>query len=89
MTNKFICPVCGYTGLGEPAVDELGNGSYEICSSCRFEFGVTDLDRGFTFQAWRAKWVAEGMPWNSRGIKDPPADWNPAQQLANLLNGSS
>ena len=42
---KYICPVCGYKGLEEPVYNDLKNfkdGSFNICSCCRFQFGVDD-----------------------------------------------
>ena len=76
---SYECPVCGYTELAEPAYS--GNaGSYEICPSCGFQFGVSDDNDGISFDEWRESWVDQGMPWSSRGIKQPP-DWNPGQQL--------
>lgn len=42
---KYICPVCGHKGLDEPAYADLKNlkgGSFDICSCCRFQFGVND-----------------------------------------------
>lgn len=42
---KYICPVCGYKGLDEPAyanLNTLKDGSFNICSCCRFQFGVDD-----------------------------------------------
>lgn len=42
---KYMCPVCGYKGLDEPAYGDLDNlkeGSFDICSCCRFQFGVDD-----------------------------------------------
>lgn len=84
----YTCPVCGYPNLDEPPRSTTsGGGSYEICPSCRFEFGVTDDDRGFTYEQWREKWVQEGMPW--RGYDTPkPVNWDPVAQLRSLkLNG--
>jgi hypothetical protein len=81
---NYLCPVCGYPSLDEAPRLPAGGGSYEICPSCRFEFGVTDEDRGFTYEAWRDRWVAEGMPWRSDGIVAPPDGWDPAAQLARL-----
>ena len=89
MTTKYTCLVCGYTGLDDPPVNARGFGTYEICASCGFEFGVDDIDKHFTYESWRAQWVADGMRWWSSDFEDPPADWDPRQQLANLLNGSS
>lgn len=79
----YQCPVCGYPKLSEPPRTEDG-GSYEICPSCGFEFGVTDDDRGYTYEAWRARWIEAGMPWWSTDIERVPEDWNPEAQLRNL-----
>lgn len=76
------CPICGYEGLGEPARTESGGGSYEICSSCGFQFGVTDDDTGFSDAAWRWLWIAEGMPWTS--VHLPLPDWDPGRQLSSV-----
>ena len=87
MTALFTCPVCGYPCLDEePESVEGGGSSYEICPSCGFQFGVTDDARGETYSSWRAKWVAKGMPWDSEGIYPRPERWNPAAQLALLLD---
>lgn len=75
------CPVCAYPKLTEPPRSQSGGGSYEICPSCGFEFGVSDDDQGFTYAQWRARWKKAGMPWSSKGTK-PPRAWNPARQLA-------
>lgn len=80
----YTCPVCGYPDLTERPRTESG-GSYEICYSCGFEFGVTDDDRGFSYEAWRQRWVERGMPWDGLGIDSPPDCWDPASQLSNLL----
>jgi hypothetical protein len=88
VSARYVCPVCGYPNLSEPPREADGAGSYEICSSCGFEFGFTDEDHGFSDEAWRERWIALGMPWKSRSIKPPPG-WNPRQQLANLLHDGS
>jgi hypothetical protein len=75
----FTCPVCGYPGLREDPRPSWGGGSFEICPSCGFQFGVDDDDRGETFATWRARWIAEGMRWRSAG--PPPPGWEPAAQL--------
>ena len=84
MSDRFVCPVCGYPDLNEAPYLDGGGGSYEICWSCGFEFGVTDDDRGYTHAAWRARWLDLGMPWASRSHPRPP-DWDPAHQLQNLI----
>ncbi len=79
---SYLCPACGYPNLQEPPRSlRTGGGSYEICASCGFEFGVTDDDLGFTYDEWRRRWVADGTPWTSDGIERPPPDWDPQAQL--------
>lgn len=81
-----MCPVCGFLGLNEPPRSpETGGGSYEICPSCGFEFGVTDDDQGITYMEWRERWIATGMHWYSRSYK-APSDWDPNKQVAQLKN---
>ena len=84
--DKFVCPICGYPGLNKPAYDpQLGwaDPSYGICACCRFEYGVTDLDRGFTHAQWRAQWIADGMPWRSSARAALPG-WDPREQLRTI-----
>ena len=79
------CLVCGFAGLEEtPRSPTTGGGSYEICPSCGFEFGVTDDDQGYSCEAWRGRWVADGMQWSSVG-QPPPESWNPRDALRALL----
>ena len=77
---KYTCPVCGYPKLKR---DPDYIGSFEICSSCFFQFGYDDRDRGYTFEQWREKWINGGMIWRN-GMSPPPIDWNPKKQLQNL-----
>jgi hypothetical protein len=78
---RHLCPVCGFRGLTEAPRSRSSGGSYEICPSCGFEFGVSDDDLGHTYENWRKAWLAKGMKWYSRGQKQP-AEWNPSQQVA-------
>ena len=78
----YRCPVCGYPGLDEPPRTEESGASYEICPSCGFEFGVTDEDRGISYEQWRREWIAGGMRWWSR--RRPPAGWDSQAQLREL-----
>lgn len=75
---NHTCPVCGYPKLKEAPRSKSGGGSYEICPSCGFQFGVTDDDEGFTYEQWRAKWEKGGMKWSS--TQPMPKNWNPAKQ---------
>ena len=76
MAVGFICPVCDYPKLSEPPRSEFGGGSFEICPSCGFQFGVNDDDEGISYETWRRRWEAAGMPWNSAALKQP-ATWKP------------
>lgn len=89
MTDRYTCPVCGFPDLFEPPRNANGSGSYEICPSCGFEFGVTDDDEGFTDLAWRGRWISQGMPWSSVSDARKPDDWDPQRQLDELLRGNA
>jgi hypothetical protein len=80
---QFMCPVCGFPDLHEAPRSPAGGGSYEICPSCGFEFGVSDDDQGYTYTQWRSKWIANGMPWMSIDMKRPDG-WDPVSQLHGL-----
>ncbi len=87
--GSHTCPVCGYPSLTEPPRSlTSGGGSYEICPSCGFEFGVTDDDRGYTYADWRREWIVQGKPWRSAGIEAPPPGWDPGAQLTRLVGES-
>lgn len=72
----YQCPVCDYPNLSEPPRSEFGGGSYEICPSCGFQFGINDDDEGISYEQWRRRWEAKGMPWTSVALKRPTT-WNP------------
>jgi hypothetical protein len=69
------CPVCGFPELDAPPRSSSGGGSYEICTSCGFQFGVTDDDKGVSYATRRERWVAAGMPWSSIG-RARPESWD-------------
>jgi hypothetical protein len=83
-----VCPVCGYPGLAEPPRRRRGSGSYEICPSCGFQFGVSDDDHGHTHKSWRTTWKKSGMKWAARR-RPPPPGWNPQTQLAGAAPADS
>jgi len=85
--TPFRCPVCGYLGLDEAPWTEESGASYEICPSCGFEFGVTDVDRGISYEQRRREWIAAGMRWWSR--RRPPPGWDPRVQLRELTGEPS
>jgi len=72
------CPVCGYDALSEPAYDQHGCASFEICPSCGTEFGYDDASRAHS--ELRASWLADGAPWRSK-TRPPPAGWSGELQL--------
>jgi hypothetical protein len=76
MAAGYLCPVCDYPKLSEPPRSEFGGGSFEICPSCGFQFGVNDDDEGISYETWRRRWEAAGMPWSSVALKQP-AFWKP------------
>lgn len=78
------CPVCGYPHLAQAPRSASGGGSYEICPSCGYQFGVDDDDRQITPADHRARWVEKGMAWFSRGIP-APKNWRPQDHLDALL----
>lgn len=82
------CPVCGYPDLDEPPRSASGGGSYEICPSCGFQFGVDDDDKGISHEEWRARWKEKGLPWSSRGIAMPKG-WSASTQLAAAAGAAS
>lgn len=82
------CLVCGFPGLNEPPRASNGGGSFEICPSCGFQFGVSDDDAGFTFAQWRADWVSRGAPWSSPG-RSKPRGWDGLAQLAGRRKSGS
>lgn len=81
----YSCPVCGYDGLDEPPYidNDVFTGSFEICSCCGFQYGVDDLDKGMTHEAYRNQWIKEGAPWFSR-LTIKPSNWNLRQQLMSI-----
>jgi len=85
--QKYICPVCGYDGLDEPAYGKNGEPSYNICSCCCFEYGVDD-SCGYRsleedFNDYRGKWIEKkGCEWFEADQK--PQNWELSKQLNNL-----
>lgn len=80
----FNCPVCGFPKLQESPRSPSVGGSYEICPSCGFQFGVDDDDKGITYLQARKTWVEAGMNWSSKGQRKPQ-DWDAETQLKAVL----
>ncbi len=79
--QTHICLVCAYPGLAEPPRTKSGGGSYEICPSCGYQFGVDDDDKEIPHATWRKKWQAAGSKWSSKSIPQPK-NWKPAKPAA-------
>ncbi|PWE39732.1 hypothetical protein C9I49_25505 [Pseudomonas prosekii] len=78
--QTYVCPVCRYPDLDEPAYDSFGCASYNICPCCGTEFGYDDSTTAHS--DLRGKWVSEGMQWWSKH-QLKPNDWDPVRQLKN------
>jgi len=78
--ETYLCFVCGFDKLYEPPRSDNGGGSYEICPSCGFQYGVTDDDEEYDYITWRKMWIDQGMPWCSVG-REPPDNWDAFSQL--------
>src|ERR1700745_2695211 len=74
----FVCPVCGYAGLGEAPYDEFGCASFGICPCCGTEFGYDDSS--VAHADLRKKWVSGGMLWWSNRLL-APRGWDPVAQM--------
>lgn len=80
--NARTCPVCGNKLNFTPW--EGTDFKDTSCDCCGIHFGYDDLiecSRDGLYRAWRDRWVTQGMPW-CHG--NPPPDYNPAAQFANL-----
>ena len=78
MKMSVTCKTCGYPGLEDNFYQRN-----DICECCGFQEGYTDDNLGYTYEAWRKKWIDGGMNWWSKRNK-PSVGWNPLEQLKNL-----
>ena len=86
-TSSHSCPVCGYAKLHESPRSSSGGGSFEICPSCGFQFGVSDDDDGISYEEWREDWIDGGMEWTSKGIEQPRV-WDAKAALATVTKAA-
>ena len=75
---KYVCPICGYPEMTQPAYDEYDCCSWDICPSCGVEFGYHDATR--SHETLRQQWLEKGAEWYS-AVTAPPWNWNPQAQL--------
>ena len=80
--GPYVCPVCGFDGLREPPYNADGDGSYEICPCCGFEYGYDDHSEGVSHDEFRANWLAAGAEWFDEERR--PDDWDLRAQLARI-----
>lgn len=76
--SQFMCPVCGYPSLREPAYSQPDCPSFDICPCCGTQFGYDDA--GTPHSVLRQRWVAAGTPWYSKHTSLPP-EWSGRRQL--------
>lgn len=80
--EKYICPVCGYSGLDEPSHDPItGSPSFDICPCCGCEFGYNDATPSAK-EDFLKTWIAQGTPWFEPALK--PMKWNIRTQLKTI-----
>lgn len=82
---KYKCPVCNCKSLYEPAYDERGIGSDDICPCCGFQFGLHNFDYDSNEEAhniWRKKWIESGCVWRHPNYM--PKNWNLKEQLKEI-----
>lgn len=85
MSDRFVCPVCGFPGLSE-APWSNDSSSDEICPSCGTHFGYDDVAGGdaakreAVYRNGRSAWRDNGYRWFSTH-HGPPEGWDPEVQL--------
>lgn len=77
-----VCKVCGYDGLEYSQYLKDDEPTFVICDCCGFESGYDDLDRGYSIQEYRRKWLKEGAKWFDKSKK--PVNWSLGKQLKNI-----
>lgn len=86
-----LCPVCGYDGLPTPAWRGSSPSDDLICPACGVQYGYHDsradeAARAARHAELRERWIADGCRWH---FKDPPAGWDPEEQLERLRGGTA
>ncbi len=79
--DKYICPICGYNELEEPAYDIHDCPTFCICPCCLNEFGYSDATR--SHEELRIEWISNGKKWGRLG-EAPPKNWDATTQLKNI-----
>ena len=79
MSQKHLCPICGFDGLKEEPFSKKNEPSFEICPCCGFEFGFNGENNVASFNAYRKQWISEGAGWFMKELE--PKNWNYKKQL--------
>ena len=84
--DKYICPVCGFDNLEEPAYYKCSQdivGSYNGCPCCGFYFSdIGNINLTELHTKYRKEWIENGC--NFINKSKMPKDWDPNNQLKNL-----
>lgn len=77
------CPACGLIFANQECrwPYSNGQGSFDICPCCNFEYAVSDDNYGHTFETWRWLWILNGARYLSSAS---PEDYDAAAQLTNI-----
>ncbi len=89
--GRFVCQACGFAGWfkHETYGERRWLAGRGICCCCLWEPGYDDQlaftveDVLICLRRYRAKWIADGFPWQSHYVPKP-RDWNPGEQLRRL-----
>jgi hypothetical protein len=83
MSQKYICPICGYSDLNYEPFDKSGNPSDTICSCCGYQFGyeLSRPDTNLILQL-RQNWISKNCPFFDIS---KPKNWELESQLKNTL----
>ncbi len=77
---ETVCRVCGFDEGDERWTGPDG-AQYVICPCCGAESGVEDVLLRWV-RRHRLRWIRAGHSWWSR--QEPPAGWDPDEQLAQV-----
>ncbi len=80
--EKSLCPVCGYPDLDEPAYDQNGSPSFDICPCCGYQFGHGDPKTLVGKKNFLRNWIRMGTLWSYPSAK--PSNWDVKRQLQGI-----
>lgn len=81
--EKYLCPVCGYPDLDEPAYDPITSApSYDICPCCGCEYGYSAPITEAGKEHFLRNWIRFKTPWHDSDAKPP--NWDVRIQLREI-----